>query len=145
MYGLFVNYDDKKFGDCGNCKCCSQLPETMEYNSVFGVGDLTETMIWACKARPLKLSESAVCYYDIENVEDMKGKIVGVVRRIEKDGEKIDEYHCPKYILKDIIYPFNWQMSYAVVECRETGIQEEVTISRVCVPVMEEKKQNFNT
>ena len=145
MFGLFVNYDDKTFGDCGNSNCCNPLPKNKQYNSVFGVGDLRETMIWACVARPLKLSENAINYYNVKEIGDMKGKIIGVVRRIEKNGVKIDEYHCPKYILKEITYQYNWQMSYATIICMETGEEEDVTISRVCVPIMEEKNDVFDT
>ena len=144
MFGLFVNYDDKKFGDCGDCKCCIPLPKNKQYNSIFGVGDLLETMIFACGARPLKLSENAINYYNITDIDAMKGKTIGVVRRIKKNGVKIDEYHCPKYILKEITYPYNWQISYATIICMETDKEEDVTISRVCVPIMEEK-QRFDT
>ena len=136
MTGFFVNYNDKVFGEC---ECCKQLPDNKEYIPVFGVGDIAETNIWACNARPLKLSDTAVNYFDIKNVEDIEGKIVGVIRRIEINGEKINEYHCPTYKLTKIEYSHHWDLSVCTIECLKTGETEKINTSRVCVPEMKDK------
>ena len=136
MPGFFVNYNDKVFGES---EYCEKLPDNKEYIPVFGVGDIDETKIWACNARPLKLSDTAINYFNTTNVEDILGKTIGVIRRIEINGEKINKYHCPKYILTDIEYPHHWALSSCTVKCLETGITEKINTGRVCVPEMKDK------
>ena len=130
----------------GKCDCCEKPIDKKEYIPIFGVGGIIETSIWAAHARPIKLTDHAINYYNTEldsnkHKQEVKstpnsiiGQRVGVVRRIVVNGEKIEKYHCPKYELVSIDLPHMYNLCTANVKCYITGVIENVVIERLAIP-----------
>jgi hypothetical protein len=133
--------------DYGECDCCEKPIDKKEYLPIFGVGGMIETSIWAAQARPIKLTDHAINYYNLDPEFDSKkipriqprpswiiGQTVGVVRRLVVNGEKIEIYHCPKYELVSIDLPHMYNLCTAKVKCYNTGEIEDVVIQRIAIP-----------
>lgn len=134
--------------DYGTCECCEKPIKNKEYIPIFGVGGITETSIWAAQARPIKLTDYAINYYNLNTETDSKetpitqprpnwiiGRKVGVVRRLVENGKKIEKYHCPKYELISIDLPHMYNLCTAKVKCYDTGDIEDVGIQRITIPI----------
>ena len=128
--------------DFGESKFSETPHGKKEYIPIFGVGGLIETSILAVHARPIKFSPEAVTYFKLtKNTETKKynndsiiGKTVGVIRRINENGIKIDKYHCPKYKLLSLETQHYYNLCTAEVECYKTGEKENVVIERLAIP-----------
>ena len=96
---FFDDYSDKIFGDCG---CCTKITIGNYCAPIFGVGGIVETHIFSSRSRPLQYTKDAIDHYEIPEEKNtdytfLKDKLVSVVRRIDKNTEKMEEYHYPKY------------------------------------------------
>jgi len=138
-------YDDFTDKIFGKCECCTKIEEDEYCEPVFGVGGLHETHILSTCSRPLKYSLNAIKHYSIPNTEldkysFLNGKTVSVVRRIVRNNEKINEYHYPKYIVIEIVYPHMWRTASAKIKCIKTGeIEENINIARIAIPSLIKK------
>lgn len=138
---IYNDYNSMNFGVC-KCKTKCDIPNIdEEYVPIFGVGPLIDSMIYSTISRPLQITDYALEHYNISveqrnNVEELIGKTVAVIRRIVKDGVKIDEYHAPNYYeIKDINYKWMYSMSSVNLRNINTGvIEKEINIDRIAIP-----------
>lgn len=143
---IFNLFTDKTFADC---ECCVKPTKDQTYYPIFGVGNLEETSIWCTHARPIKLTQKAIenfgikkidesdktNFIQLDNINEVLNKTIGVIRRIKKNGIKTDEYHCPKYKLLEIKQPIYWNVCTATIKCIITGkIEEKINIGRIVIP-----------
>jgi len=135
-YGTY--YTLSTFDDFNFTPSKSEIPtDDKKYLPIFAVGGIDETRMFCITARPLKMIPEAIKYYGLSSIDDydgMKDKIVGIIKRKKVDGEKINEYHCVEYKLKEIVMPHMYSLSYAVVECLETNETMDINIDRVTIP-----------
>ena len=133
-YFPMPGYNTYKFSNCPGY----DIPtKNLEYRPIFGVGCLDETRIFCITARPIKIIKEALEYYDLASPYDydgMVGKTVGIIKRIKVDGIKKDEYHCVKYLLKEIKWPEMYSCSSVVVRPLEGGEDIEINTIRVTAP-----------
>jgi len=139
---ILNSFDKLKFGDSD-----SEKPyDNFEYVPLFGIGDIVETKIYCMTARPLKISVQALKYYGLTDktpVQSLVSKQVGVIRRIIRNNEKTDEYHCQICTLVNIFFDNNYGMSYGQIEYKNDKnetLTEDINIHRLCIPKLIDTK-----
>ncbi len=105
--------------------------EYKKLEPLFCVQSLGKTRIFCSYMRPLCLTKSAIKKLNIEKqeldkeiVEELKGQEVGILRRVERNGVKIDdEFIIHEGVIKDII---KYQtMQWASIEINNEQIRPE--------------------
>ena len=113
-----------------------EIPE-IGLNSIVGIPSLEETNIFASNARPAMISEEATKAYGVNDIMEMKGRTVYIVKRNKlKDGE----YEVPfRYVFRpakitNINSIFRFDMACVDVEyIEDKSVSTNIRIQRACI------------